>query len=224
MLDHRKAVGGFWDEVGQGHIQTLKQQGLKPHHLLLEFGCGSLRGACRTIPYLEPGHYFGIEPAHLLVEAGIKNELSDDLLEEKQPTFSFSNQMRLPPDDEDRRFDFIISQAVFTHFGPESLERFLFFAKSKLAPEGKVLVSLHFSKDGVLDLGKPILRRSIYEEDLPDARDLPALVFRTKVFYPRYLVKQIVDITGFGLSILPWRHPGKFQRVSQRMLLLSPRD
>lgn len=223
MLDHRRAVGGLWEQMGTAHLAILKQQGLEPHHYLLEFGCGSLRGACRTIPYLEPDHYFAIEPARSLVEAGIKHEIPPAVYKSKRPTFSFSNEMRLATKDEEQRFDFIMSQAVFTHFGPEALERFLFFAKAKLADGGKIIISLHLIDDGMLNMGKPVFDALVNTANVKDIRDLPSIVFRTKVIYPYYLVQQIADVVGLDLQILQWRHPGKNKQLHQRMLLLTPR-
>jgi hypothetical protein len=42
--DHRRCVGGKWDEIGKLQIDFLKEQGLEKNMKFLDIGCGSLRG------------------------------------------------------------------------------------------------------------------------------------------------------------------------------------
>ncbi len=41
---HRNAIGGYWDEMGKLQYNFLLEQGLKPRQILMDIGCGSLRG------------------------------------------------------------------------------------------------------------------------------------------------------------------------------------
>jgi hypothetical protein len=41
---HRESVGGLWDEIGCPQLDFLVEQGLRPHDVLLDVACGSLRG------------------------------------------------------------------------------------------------------------------------------------------------------------------------------------
>jgi hypothetical protein len=68
----RLYVGGAWDEIGKLQFDFLKQQGLKPYHYLLDIACGALRLGVRAIPYLERGHYLGIEKEEGLIAAGVQ--------------------------------------------------------------------------------------------------------------------------------------------------------
>jgi predicted TPR repeat methyltransferase len=221
MLDHRKAVGGHWDEVGRRLLRTLVDLDLEPHHRVLEFGCGSLRCGHQIIRHLDPSCYFGIEIDRRLLETGIEKELPDSLVEEKKPTFAINGRLRLAPEDESKQFDFIVSNAVFTHFGPEALERFLIFSQSKMILSGgKVVLSLHISSDEKLDLGT-LVHYPPSSEPVTDIRNLHVFAMRDKVFYPRYLLQQIANRLWLDMTILPWRHPGKNNR-NQRMLLFVP--
>lgn len=216
-FDHRKAVGGHWDQVGNRHIRLLKAQGLRPHHYVLEFGCGSLRCGHRTIRYLNPGHYFGIEIDRRLLEAGIEHELTPQIVEDKQPAFAINGELRLAPEHEDQKFDFIVAQAVFTHFGPDALERFLMFALTKLAPRGRIILSLHIAPKDRLFLGK----LSHYPNVVGDIRDLRVFAMRSVVYYPGYLLKQIAERLELGMTTLEWKHPSP-QMSSQRMFQFVP--
>ena len=56
-------VGGtpYAKEKGPFEIEFLKEKGLLPEHLLLDIGCGTLRGGIHWIRYLQPHHYAGLE-------------------------------------------------------------------------------------------------------------------------------------------------------------------
>src|SRR5688572_18419377 len=87
---YRAYVGppGKYDLVAAMQFNLLTHLGLREFHYLLDVGCGSLRAGRLFIPYLLPGHYYGIEPQAWLIEEGIQNELGRDILQIKQPNFS----------------------------------------------------------------------------------------------------------------------------------------
>jgi ABC-type polysaccharide/polyol phosphate transport system ATPase subunit len=76
LAPHRTASGGQWREMGLWQFEFLRQQGLEPRHRVLEVGCGSLAAAVHLLPFLEEGHYWGVERDHTLLEAGIEIELA----------------------------------------------------------------------------------------------------------------------------------------------------
>lgn len=110
--DHRAWIGGLWDEMGQLQLDFLQKQGMRPHHSLLDVGCGALRGGVRFAKYLDAGNYAGIDINESLIKAG-QHELALAGLNDKQvqllvdPEFNFS---RLG-----RTFDYAIAQSVFSH-------------------------------------------------------------------------------------------------------------
>jgi hypothetical protein len=57
----RSIVGGEWDEIGRLQFDFLNGAGLKPRHVLLDVGCGCLRGGVHFVAYLERGNYVGID-------------------------------------------------------------------------------------------------------------------------------------------------------------------
>ncbi|MGD0673589.1 MAG: hypothetical protein ABSB13_16080 [Candidatus Binatus sp.] len=44
LAGHRGYVGGKWDALGQLQFEFMLKMGLKPGHVLLDTGCGALRG------------------------------------------------------------------------------------------------------------------------------------------------------------------------------------
>lgn len=127
---HREAVGGLWQEMAELQLQFLQLQGLKPHHRLLDIGCGSLRLGHKAIDYLEPAHYFGIDLLEDLLEAGYQHELPP-ALRTKLPrhhlhaTDAFDLAFLAP-----HLMDYAMAQSVFSHLPLNHLRDCLM----KLAP------------------------------------------------------------------------------------------
>jgi len=113
LSGHRDYVGGFWEEIGRLQFDFLVAEGLRPEHVLLDVGCGSLRGGVYFIPYLDRGHYLGIDKERLLIRRGLRTELDAAVRREKDPQFVVSD------DFEFERFpvrpDFALAQSLFTH-------------------------------------------------------------------------------------------------------------
>jgi hypothetical protein len=112
-LGHREYVGGLWEEIGKLQFEFLISEGLKPYHYFLDIGCGSLRGGVHFIPYLEIGHYLGIEKEKLLIRAGINKELGKSLYKLKKPHLIISKNFEfgkfgIAP-------DYALAQSLFTH-------------------------------------------------------------------------------------------------------------
>lgn len=112
---HRDVIGGMWDEIGDLQLNFLKARGLKPKHVLLDIGCGSLRLGVRAVEYLAPGHYWGTDLNAVLLDAGYEREIEPAGLAPKLPR----SQLVV---DEDFSFpgipaevDFAMATSVFTH-------------------------------------------------------------------------------------------------------------
>ena len=110
--EHRKFVGSYWDQLGKLQFDYLLKQGLKPHHKLLDLGCGALRGGIHFIQYLEDGHYTGIDANTSLIRAG-KTELKKVNLDRNKPNFILDENFDYK--EWGGKFDYIISISLFTH-------------------------------------------------------------------------------------------------------------
>lgn len=138
---HRDYVGGRWDELGQLQLDMLRSKGLKPHHYLLDIACGSLRLGVKAIPYLEPEHYGGVEKEQALVEAGIREELGEELLQQRRPeflitaAFEFERLSFMP--------DYAIAQSLFSHLPADQIALCLAKLRPRMKP-GSVLFATFF--------------------------------------------------------------------------------
>lgn len=116
---HRSSVGGDWHKHGQYQFDFMRSQGLKPSDVLVDVGCGSLRGGLHFIPYLEPGNYLGMEKEAELLKAGIQLEIDGKLLEEKQPELVVSGRFEFDKFRRDATYAF--AGSVFSHLTAEDI-------------------------------------------------------------------------------------------------------
>jgi SAM-dependent methyltransferase len=122
QLDPHQAIGGHWEEMGQLQSDFLIKQGLKPHHTLLDIGCGTLRGGRFFIRYLNAGNYTGMDISAGAIEYGQKL-LVEEGLSDKNPRLLVNKNKDLKFHEfPGEKFDYLLAQSVFTHLKPEHIE------------------------------------------------------------------------------------------------------
>jgi len=104
-----------------------------------------LRTGRLLIPYLMPGHYYGIEPQAWLIEEGIKYECGKDLIRIKSPVFS--NDSNFTCTQFNRHFDYIYAHSVFTHASQHQIKRCLSEAKASMKPGSLFVATFAEGKD-----------------------------------------------------------------------------
>ncbi|CAL8975230.1 hypothetical protein RHODGE_RHODGE_04122 [Rhodoplanes serenus] len=113
--DHRTIVGGLWDEIGALQLDTLVAHGLKPHHRLLDVGCGALRGGVHFVRYLESAHYYGLDINQSLLDAGYNLELSAAGLQDRLPRSHLAVDAQFDATGFGVPFDRAMAFSLFTH-------------------------------------------------------------------------------------------------------------
>jgi hypothetical protein len=96
--------------------------GLKPDHLCVEYGCGSLWAAEPIIRYLDAGRYFGLDITDRFYEFG--RARLGDLLIEKQVRLGVVADEKLR-EVAALKPDFLFSRKVLPHVEEEALPRYL---------------------------------------------------------------------------------------------------
>jgi len=139
--DYRGFVGPAerYDVFSSVQFNLLSSLGLRQHHTLLDIGCGSLRAGRLFIPYLQPGHYFGLEPQDWLIREGIAHEVGEDLIRLKQPVFRNDGDFELTAFG--RQFDFILAHSIFSHASQAQIRACLAEARQVMHPDSVFLAT-----------------------------------------------------------------------------------
>lgn len=138
--DHRAYVGpaNLYDVMGAMQFNLLSVLGLRETHTVLDVGCGSLRLGRLLIPFLQPGHYCGVEPERALVETALDQEIGRDIVRLRHPEFRFSEDFNLKAFR--RQFDFVVAQSIFSHASQAQVHTCLAQARS-VTTQGSVMVA-----------------------------------------------------------------------------------
>jgi SAM-dependent methyltransferase len=176
-----------YDFMGGTQFALLFLLGLREHHKLLDFGCGSLRAGRLLIPYLEPGNYYGIDPNYWLIEDALARQLGG-MENLKKPHFSASDSFEA--DVFGVEFDFIVAQSIFSHSGPDLTAKALHSFARCLRPDGLCVVTF---MEG--------------DQDTPDGWFYTGLTNRGTVRYRPALIESLAEEAGFKAARLPWQHP-----------------
>ncbi len=123
-------IGQAAPQEGQTHGQRgrpffnwVKQRGIKPEHICVDFGCGSLRVGQHFIGYLQPGNYLGLDIVDKFYQDGL-SLLDKDMISTKSPWLGIISPETLSI-AKSRQPDFIYSTAVMQHVPAQDLTAYL---------------------------------------------------------------------------------------------------
>ncbi len=131
-----------WIEHQQMQVAFLMKRGLRPHHRVLDVGCGPLRLGSALLPFLSDGWYFGHDinaktlalGERMLQRLGVSSE---------RCTLIASGDFSMPA-VEQGSIDVAFSNSLFSHLTMNSILCCLLCVASKLKPDG-VYYSTFFS-------------------------------------------------------------------------------
>lgn len=148
-LKHRRYVGGAWDDIGPIQRDFLVSRGLAPHDVLLDVGCGSLRGGRYLIEYLEPEHYLGMDQHAWLIKAGLKHEIAPEVRQVKRPQFVVSSTFEFHKFGQ--RPTFGMAQSLFSHLTLDVIKLCLTNLAGRVQPGARFYAT--FVPKGALPMG-----------------------------------------------------------------------
>jgi len=180
---------GQYDFMGATQFRLLTTLGLREHHSVLDFGCGSLRAGRLLMPYLLEGRYYGLEPNRWLIDDAIERELGQALINLKRPTFLHHSDFSASAFGVS--FDYILAQSIFSHAGRDLVSRCLADFRSCLNPTGLILAT--FVEPQLL--GKT--------EDSGES----GWIYPDCVGYRPETVQAVIEDAGLVGRVLPWFHP-----------------
>ena len=189
--EHYRAYVGppdRFDFMSATQFALLHALGLRDHHKVLDFGCGSLRLGRLLIPFLQAGCYFGIDPNSWLIADAFDRELGRSIRAIKNP--NFSNNDNFACDVFGVKFDFIVAQSIITHCGAQATRTLIEGAAKALNPKGKFIFS-------------------IIEDPIRDAKPSEeGWIYPRCVSYGAAAIADFCASAGLVCCRLPWYHPG----------------
>ena len=102
-----------FEQAGREQLISLLNEGMNPESKIVEVGCGCLRIAYWLVRFLDPGCYYGIEPARLRVEYGLQYLFNAGEVQLKRPRFDFNP--RFDTSVFGAQFDFFLARSIWTH-------------------------------------------------------------------------------------------------------------
>ena len=196
--DHYRAYVGppeRFDFMSASQFGLLFQLGLRDHHRVLDFGCGSLRLGRLLIPFLQTGCYHGIDPNRWLIEEGIDRELGRGAIDIKTPRFAYNDEFNC--NIFGGTFDFIVAQSIVTHTGPDLLHRLLATAAE----------TMHVDTTFVF---------SYVRANQPAPAPGKGWHYPHCVGYDEKHLDSALDEAGLQGVGLPWLHPGAVWHLAMR--------
>ena len=135
---HHRWYGQAW-LMGRFRFDFLIANGLTPRDRLLDLGCGAGRMGIWLIPYLEPGHYFGVDSHLRSLVAFSAYEISLHGLAARRPRLLLDADFHV--DHFGERFDIVIDVSVTRFLSREKFSRAYARLRSVLAPGGRIFVA-----------------------------------------------------------------------------------
>ncbi len=202
---------GDFRKIGDHFFSIFKKQvGLKPHHHVLDVGCGIGRMAIPLTNYINStGRYEGFD----IVPEGIrwcrKNITS------QFPNFNFQKadiynknynpNGRLNAVDfkfpyPDAFFDFVFLTSVFTHMLPKEIEHYISEISRVLKNDGQCLITFFLSNDQVLSViqnGKSALN---FKFEFPGFLSTNQKLPEAAVCYPEKDIHNLFENNGLNIT------------------------
>ncbi|MEM7390746.1 MAG: class I SAM-dependent methyltransferase [Verrucomicrobiota bacterium] len=132
-----------FQEAGVSWFRILKGEGLRPHHVCVDYGCGSLRVGQHLIRHLEPGHYRGLDVTRTFIDLGVEL-MEPEVMAEKRPHLEVISPEALKAARAVEP-DFVISLGVLQHVCPRELPDYLGNLLRITGPRTRTFVKARFS-------------------------------------------------------------------------------
>jgi methyltransferase family protein len=139
---HEQLTGpiGVWEQLQQYQFDALTGLGLKPHHTVIDIGCGPITVGLKLISYLNPGNYVGLDArAEPLVES--YRRVAKHSLVGRNPTFICSSTFG-KNELEGRQFDYIWVSQLSYHLTDMQVVRLFDQAVSMMSSTSVLLIDV----------------------------------------------------------------------------------
>ena len=150
-LDHGGHLVGVPEAFEQKRMfqyAFLIQQGLKPEHVLIDIGCGVLRGGVPLIKYLDANKYYGLDVNLEALEVA-KRTVKKEGVQEKGPSLLHVRE-NLQKIQNKKMAHVIWAFSVLIHMTDEKVADCLEFVRNNIRPDGVFYANVNIGevKDG----------------------------------------------------------------------------
>lgn len=197
---HRRYVGPVerWPISAAHQLSVVQAEGVSKSSVLVDLGCGPLCAGSVLIPWLEVGHYFGVEPNAEALAEGIKREGFAQMIADRQATLNIGSCLALPALVDDGKVpshpDLVLMHSIFSHMRPGLLAESLTAMHDAFDRGTKVLASFALVKDSA----------NVTATTVGDPWEYPGLIH-----YTHGLAAGIAAENGWTLVWRKYREPGK---------------
>jgi len=139
-LERQVGPIGYWDELSAYQFNFLVRMGVRPHHRLLDIGCGPLQGGLPMIDYLDPGNYCGVDLREKAIETAYGQVVEAGLVA-KNPRLVVSSTFGKDELGE-ARFDFAWATQILCHLDEELMNRLFEQVSVRLDEGGTFLADI----------------------------------------------------------------------------------
>lgn len=164
-------LGGPVDTYAVSGRRILRQaikHGLERHSLVIDVGCGALRGGIWLIDHLDPGRYCGIEPSDAFLATGssiARAVLGDDFELRKRPRFDDNDRFDLSVFRE--RPDVVVASGIFNHAAKRHIGMLLDSFADVAHPETVLLATFRIASSAQTDYDGDSWKGRSHERDEP---------------------------------------------------------
>lgn len=120
-------------------LANFKRAGCMPHHVVVDYGCGSLWVGEAFMDYLEPGNYIGLDISDMFYTEGLAR-LPADFVASRRPMLRVIDEGALQ-EVRARKPDFIASIAVMHHVPPDDLAGYFARIVSLAGPDTRIEIT-----------------------------------------------------------------------------------
>ena len=172
---------------GQVHVDYLVKHGLKPHHKLLDYGCGVLRTARYLVPYLNANNYVGLDISEKRIQKG-RLMLSTGGISSDEYVVHVVRDCLLK-ELGDQQFDYVWANSVLTHM-----------------PELDIRILLHALKTHI---HQNSLFYFTFSPSERIGRKNPKQLKIKDFYYPENYQNNLFEECGYSFIVMPDGHANK---------------
>jgi SAM-dependent methyltransferase len=151
--------GEEYEDLGKSFFAKLREYGLRPDDVCVDYGCGTLRVGRHLIKYLRPGAYWGLDIDQYLLDEG-RNLLGEAEWAEKRPNLRVISPQTVA-EAAAARPAMLFSAKVLSHVHPDDVPGFISNLLTIIGSSGQAIVMSRWTDQATFQANKWMWAHSI---------------------------------------------------------------